>query len=66
MNRRNVIGSSKGFVERVCESYDSVEVINVRTKLKKRPIDQNVVFLDQKIFSQLPKVHESVQEWGNW
>ena len=30
MKKRNVVGSSAGFVERVCDSFDSVDVQNVR------------------------------------
>ena len=65
MKRKNVIGSSKGFVERVCESYTSVEVKNVRGRLQNKnklilfPFQLRKYFLSCLKFMALYKTGET-------
>ena len=64
MKRNNVIGSSKGFVERVCQSYTSVEVKNVRGRFKKDhlilfPFQLRKYFLSCMKFMALYKTGET-------
>ena len=63
MKRNNVVGSSTGYVERICESYSHVELLNVSIgkidqNCKNSNIFETLVYLvnlfltDKKIFPE--------------
>ena len=50
MKRNNVLGSSAGYVERICDSYDSVDVKNVPIFLSLRISINGYMFRPGSIF----------------
>ena len=64
MKRHNVVGSSAGYVERICDSYDSVDLKNVPI-FTLSVLEIMVICLDQEVFSECSQIHGFIQVWGD-